>query len=272
MDHKEINPQLKKELEHLQEIPQRGLQASHAGRETFLLRAKGLKPRQVAAGKTVRKTGRSWVPRLAAIFTVLLVALSSIGGTAYAAQASQPDDFLYPVKILTEDIQIGLENDPEDRLDLFISFAARRLAEIQAQVDAGEEVSTDALTRLESHTHQMMQEAAQMSAGNVENALRQVQQALELQNEVMTKLQTQTPGGGEPGLVKAQEEVESRLQLVENGINEPQGFQEQMQIEESGNGKNDGNIDSPGNSGDTSGSENEETMPGSENGKGSGGK
>ena len=141
MDHKEINPQLKKELEHLQEVPQRGLQASHAGRETFLLQAKGLIPRQETAGKTVRKKRRSWVPRLAAIFAVLLIALSSIGGTAYAAQASQPDDFLYPVKILTEDIQIGLENDPEDRLDLFSSFASRRLAEIEAQVAAGEQLS-----------------------------------------------------------------------------------------------------------------------------------
>lgn len=271
----EIDPKLKKELNHLQDIPERGLQASHAGRESFLVQAKTMKVRPVSSVKPTRTRGglhrRSWALRIASVFAVLALALGSLGGTVYAAQASQPDDFLYPVKTLTEDIQVGLENDPADRLDLYTAFAARRLAEIEAQVAAGEEISEVALDRLAAHTQQMMQEAAKMGEGNVENALRQVQQALELQSQVITKLQKQTPGGGEPGLVKAQEEVKSRLQLVEDGINEPQGFQDQMRIEESGTGHNN-NTDSPGNSGDAPGQQDDEGTPGSESGKGPGGK
>ena len=277
MNKKEINPRLKKELEQLQEVPERGLQASHAAREKYLAQVRTMKPRPVQAIKAGRKAEGvrrgSWVSRFAAIAAVFLVALSSIGGTVYAAQASGPEDLLYGVKTLTEDIQVGLESDPGEKLDLIAFFADRRLAEIEAQAAAGEPISEKVLDRLEKHTQQMLNQAAQMGEGNIENALRQVQQSLELQNQVMTKLQKQTPGGGEPGLVKAQEEVQSRLRLVENGINEPQGFQEQMQIENSDQpGKGNGNSDSPGNSDQSPGSDNGDGQPGSGNGPGSGGK
>ncbi len=276
MDKKEINPQLRKELEHLQHVPERGLQASHAGRENYLAQVRTMKPRPVQTNKPVQ-TGkrRSWALRMASVIAVLALALGSIGGTVYAAQASLPDDLLYPVKTLTEDIQISLESDPQDRLDLYTQFANRRLNEIEAQAEAGEPISDIALDRLENHTHQMLKEAAQMGESYLENALRQVQVALELQNQVMTKLQKQTPGGGEPGLVKAQEEVQSRLRLVENGINEHQGFQEHMQTENSdqpGKGNDSPNSDSPGPGEGKPGSQDGEGMPGNGNGQGSGGK
>ena len=278
MDNHDISPELKKQLESLQDVPERGLQASHAGRESYLAQVRSLEPRQVGKAKSSRgKTAarRSWVPRFAAVGAVILIALSSLGGTVYAAQAAQPDDLLYGVKTLTEDIQIGLETDPEDRMDLLSFFASRRLAEIEAQAEAGQPISEKALDRLEQHTQQMLQVAAKMQSGNLEKALHQVQQSLELQNQVMTKLQKQTPGGGEPGLVKAQETVKSRLRLVENGIDEPQGFQEQMRIEESdqpGSGQKNGNPDAPGNSDDNSSQDNGMDMQGGGNGNGPGGR
>jgi len=274
MDKKEINPILKKELEHLQDIPDRGLQAQHAGRENFMMQVRSLKPRPIKIQKPVQKgRRRSWALRMASIVAVLALALGSIGGTVYAAQASGPDDLLYGVKTLTEDIQLGLENDPEDKLDLITQFANRRLDEIEAQVEAGGPVSEKALARLGKHTQQMMQQASQMGEGNIENALRQVQQSLELQNQVMTKLQKQTPGGGVPGLVKAQEEIQSRLRLVENGINEPQGIQQQMRIENSDQPEHgNGNSDSPGQGEGGPGSQEGEGMPGNGNGQGPAGK
>ncbi len=240
MNNNEINPKLQKLLESLQEVPARDLQQRHIGREKFLSQAKNIQPRRTPARASKTRVGaplrKSWVPRLATILAVVLFALSSIGGTVYAAQDSMPDDLLYPVKTLTEDIQIGLESDPEERLDLYASFANRRLEEIEAQIQAGEEISPKALARLEKLSEKMLQQAAQVGEKGLENALRQVQGALELQNQLMTKLQKQIPGPGEQGLVQAQEKINSRLQLVENGLLEPQGFQEQMQIEVSDQG------------------------------------
>ncbi len=129
MDKKEINPKLKKELEHLNDVPERGLQASHAGRENYLTQVRTMKPRPVQTKKPVQ-TGRrrSWALRLASVIAVLALALGSIGGTVYAAQASGPDDLLYGVKTLTEDIQVRPWNQiRRDRLDLYTQFASRRL-------------------------------------------------------------------------------------------------------------------------------------------------
>ena len=253
MDKKEINPLLKKELNHLKDVPERGLQASHAGRENFLAQVRTMKPRPVQATKPVQ-TGRrrSWALRMASVIAVLTLALGSIGGTVYAAQASGPDDLLYGVKTLTEDIQVGLETDPEDRLDLYTQFASRRLTEIQAQVDAGEEVSEKALALLEKHTQKMLEEAAKMGEQGLGEALMQIEQNLQKQNQMMAELGKQHPQGSPPGLLKAQDKIRERLELVKNGMNEPQGFRETIKEQKEnsdnpGQGINDGSNNKPDN-------------------------
>jgi len=228
MNNNEINPKLQKLLESLQEVPARDLQQKHIGREKFLSQAKNIQPRRTPTRASKTRVGtplrKSWAPRMATILAVVFFALSSIGGTVYAAQDSMPDDLLYPVKTLTEDIRIGLESDPEERLNLYASFANRRMEEIEAQIQAGEEISPKALARLEKHSEMMLQQVAQVGEKGLENALMQVQQALEKQNQMMEKLQEQTPGPGENGLLIAQEKLQERLELVDNGLQEPQGF------------------------------------------------
>ncbi len=260
MNNNEINPELKKLLESLQDVPARDLQQRHIGRERFLSQAKNIQPRRTPARTSKSRVGaplrKSWLPRLAAILAVVLFALSSIGGTVYAAQSSLPDDLLYPVKTLTEDIQIGLESDPEERLDLYATFANRRLEEIEAQIQAGEEISPKVLARLEKHSEKMLQQAAQVGDKGLENALRQVQQALEKQNQMMEKLQKQTPGQGEKGLLNAQEKLQERMELVDNGLQEPQGFLKTIKERKE-------KLDHPGQGNDNSNKP--ETPPGLEN-------
>jgi hypothetical protein len=244
MKKQDISPELKKMLESLQEVPERGLQDSHAGREAYLARVRKLNPRR-APKRASTRTGRglprrSWAARLAIIGLVLVIALSGLGGTVYAAQAAQPDDLLYGVKTLTEEIQVSLESDPEDKLDLYVSFANRRLQEIQAQVAAGEEVSQKALDLLEKHTQKMLEQAAKLEGQGMENALRQIETNLQQQNQMMAEAGKEHPQGGPPGLLKAQEKIRERLELVENGINEPQGFKDEIRQRKE-------NSDSPGN-------------------------
>ena len=284
----EIDPKLKKELNHLQDVPERGLQTSHAGRESFLIQAKSLKPRPVSVKKPVRTSGgfrrRSLAFRLASILGVLMFTLASLGGTAYAAQSSGPDDLLYGVKTLTEEIQVVLETDPEDKLDLYVAFASRRLQEIQAQVDAGEEISEKALELLEKHTQKMLEQAAKLDEKGIQSALLQIEENLQKQNQMMTEMGKEHPQGGPPGLLKAQEKIQERLELVENGKEEPQGFRDTIKERKEkpdnpGQEKKDGNENSnkpeipPGQENSEPGSlDVGEGMPGSENGSGPGGR
>jgi hypothetical protein len=270
MSNQELDPRLRKKLESLENVPDRRLQRSLSGREDFLAFAKTRKPYQPPV-ENKRKSGsksskRKWLPRLVALLAALLLASFSIGGTVYASQASLPDDLLYPVKILLEDIQVELETDPEDRLDLYVSFASRRMQEIQAQVEAGEEVSDKALRLLEKHTQQMLQEASQLGEHGLNNALRQIEENLQKQNQMMEKLQSGHPQDGSPGLINAQERIQQRMELIENGIKEPQEFKKNLDQPGKGNGK----PDSSGKSDDAPGQEKKEEKPDKGNGGGSG--
>jgi hypothetical protein len=270
MSNNEIDPKLKKKLDSLQEVPDRGLQHSLSGKDDFLAYAKTRKPYQPPAVDHRKPTShgarKNWIPRLAGVLIALLAAFFSIGGTVYASQASLPDDLLYPVKILIEDIQVELEADPEDKIDLYVSFASRRMQEIQAQVEAGEEVSEKALQLLEKHTQKMLQEAAQLGELGLNNALRQIEENLQKQNQMMEQMKNSHPHGGAPGLVIAQEKIQERMILIENGIKEPQEYKKNLDHPKQDNGK----PDSPGKSEDAPGQEKKEEKPDKGNGGGSG--
>jgi hypothetical protein len=281
MDNHELNRELKKSLESLQDVPERDLQAIHVGRENYLAQVRNLKPRKRVFRKSARQGvspgRRGWVTRFAAIAAVILVALSGLGGTIYAAQAAQPDDLLYSVKTLTEEIQVQLEEDPEDKLDLYVSFANRRMQEIQTQASAGQLVSEKALALLEQHTRQMLEQAAKLSEFGMNKALRQIRENLQLQNQMMAELGKEYPQGFPPGLLQAEENIRQRLQLVENAIEEPEGFQEQMQLEQmqqQGEENEPGNQDAPQGdpNNDPNGGQKGTEAPGSGNGNGQGGK
>ncbi len=269
MNNNEINPKLKKQLESLGEVPARDLRNSHIGREKFLSQAKNIQPHRTPARASKSRVGapsrKSWLPRLAVILAVVLFALSSIGGTVYAAQGSLPDDLLYPVKILVEDIQVGLETDPEDRLDLYASFASRRLQEIQAQIAAGEEVSEKALALLDKHTQKMLEQAAELDDRGFNNALLQIEENLQKQNQMMAEMGKEHPQGGAPGLLKVQEKILERLELVENGKKEPQGFKDKVKEQ-----KEKSDNPGQGKKEDNGSSNKPETPPGQENNNGKG--
>ena len=112
----------------------------------------------------------------------------------------------------------------------------------------------------------MLQEAAQMGENGLHNALRQIEENLQKQNQLMEKLQKRHPHGRAPGLLKAQEKIQEKLELIENGINEPQGFKDKLDHPGQGSGK----PDSPGKSEDAPGQENKEEKPDKVNEGGSG--
>jgi len=230
MNNNELDPQLKDLLSSLEEVPERDLQARRNSRENYLALVTALKTHpQTQRSKQARIRGkRSWVSRFAAVAGVLVVLLSSLGGTVYAAQASGPGDLLYGVKTLTEDIQVALESDPEEKLALHVSFASRRLQEIQAQIDSGENVSDKALALLEKHTRKMLNQAAKLDDSGLNNALMQIEENLQKQDQLMAELGKEHPQGSAPGLLKAQEKIQERIELVEDGKNEPQGFKDKV--------------------------------------------
>ncbi|MDP3057580.1 MAG: DUF5667 domain-containing protein [bacterium] len=103
---------------------------------------------KLAAGKA------RLVPRgaLTAIIAIFVLGTSSI---AIASQNSLPGEALYPIKILTEDVQSSLAFTAESKATVQSGFAAKRVAEVKAimeKKDVNPETLDIALTNLQKNT------------------------------------------------------------------------------------------------------------------------
>lgn len=85
--------------------------------------------------------------RLALVLAAALGASTLLGGTALASTSAVPGSALYPVKRAVESLTLAIERDPSERANLHLSFASRRLTELQtllAARRAGESVDVGA--------------------------------------------------------------------------------------------------------------------------------
>jgi len=68
--------------------------------------------------------------RVTAAVAAVLVLLVGVGGTAYAATGSMPDDFLYPVKRATEQVQLAFTFTSLGKAEAYARIANTRIEEI----------------------------------------------------------------------------------------------------------------------------------------------
>jgi len=140
----ELDPQLRKMLEALKNVPERDPARAEAGRAQFLKLAEQMKPRVALAAPPKR----SWWQKIADAFgvrsagmrlaqgivAVLLLAVVVLGGgvmVARAAYNSLPGEPLYPVKQVLEDGEILLAFSPARKAELHLEIAQERLVELQ---------------------------------------------------------------------------------------------------------------------------------------------
>jgi hypothetical protein len=75
---------------------------------------------------------------MATVILAVVLAVSALGvGTAYASQSSLPGDTLYPLKLATEQAGMILSPDGAARAERALSFANKRMREIEALAQKG---------------------------------------------------------------------------------------------------------------------------------------
>ncbi|MGA6994223.1 MAG: DUF5667 domain-containing protein [Candidatus Deferrimicrobiaceae bacterium] len=77
--------------------------------------------------------GSAWAKAAFAGIVMLILGASSVELSARTV----PGDFLYPVKILTERVRFALTSDPEERVELRLTFSERRLSEVVKALKEG---------------------------------------------------------------------------------------------------------------------------------------
>lgn len=171
------------------------------------------------------------------ILVTLLVALGLVfggGGAALAAsQSAMPDEALYPVKTWSEQVQLQLAGDDEEKIQLMNAFTIRRMEEIRTMLQAGKQIPEPVMTRLEQQLQYMLRLAAGQSEDKSEQALLQIHNQLQNQTQLMQQLQL---GEGDAEGEMTQERVRAMLELQSRqaaaGLEDPEWLREQLRLQE----------------------------------------
>jgi uncharacterized membrane protein YgcG len=223
----ELNPQLQAKLNSIQATQPRDASAAFRGKSRFLAEA-----RKLAVTSTGLERHTKWIDNfknlfsrkekvpmfstIVSVFLILATLLSGSGITVAAAQASQPGDFLYPVKTLSEDAYYQVATGDQNRFDLALDYAERRISEIQNMLENGQVPPEAVKLRLQTH----LQTALELSLKNPAEAEKHLEQIrLLLQEQLRTQLQLTLTNPDAEGLrLQIRDMLQDRISWIDEDL------------------------------------------------------
>jgi len=232
-----INPRLKSILDEIKTVPPRDPRRVAQGRARFLAQAARTRQELSRYPNLCLEEwlGRTWKGYSTALITLAIIIILGImvtgGGTVYAAQDSLPNEPLYPIKILSEDVRVELARSQQAELDLLLEFSQRRGEEIVALVSLHITPSENVHTRFELQIQQALQIAGNMDDTGTVESLNRIRETLMIQLKKIEYIRAKTEGKTAQILTDLHNWIINRLLLVENGIADPEGFRQKFQNE-----------------------------------------
>jgi len=150
------------------------------------------------------------------------------GATAVAAQDDLPNQPLYPVKLMTENATLALTGDPQLQANLLMNMAQTRVEEMAGLAEQGIPAPAQVQERLQQQIQQILMLATDMDDTALTQTLMQLREHLQTQERIMIQLQTHATAETEPLLTQTRQMLQNRLQLVADGLADPQGFRYMM--------------------------------------------
>lgn len=254
-----------KSLSELNNIPPRNHAKAQEGKSRFIAQAKLISKSPITYAPESRhnKWNLSKIKerKMGTVVTVILVLGLVFGGstaTVYAAQDSAPEQFLYPVKLLTEDINLELSDSAETKMELSLKYALRRIDEIKELQELGQMPPDAVFARLENHINLALQQAASLGNDEATKALLQIRDTLQTREQLLNQQ------SDDPILLRTREILQERIQTAESGIADPEGLYNEFRAgwdstppvgeatEPPGNGQSgqDGMVTTPAGNGD----------------------
>jgi hypothetical protein len=220
-------------LDEIKPAPPRDPHMASRGRAEFLGRA-------VSAGEFRRRKGWNSIFRkeqyaMNMIISILVIAGLLFGGgaTVTAAQDDLPNEPLYALKVLSEDVSLQFRNDPEAKVEQLMDLAQIRIQEMTQLTEAGQATPDQVQLRLEQHIHQALQICSNLDDATLDRTLLKLrdrlqdrdrdmdrlllhtQDQLQLQTQDQLRLQIQDQL---QLLTQTRTMLRERLQLVEDGL------------------------------------------------------
>ena len=152
---------------------------------------------------------------LAAVLAVA-VAITGMGGGVVLAADTLPGDFLYPVKLLSEDVRLALTPDPAGRAELEMAFVSLRVQEMARLAQQGQEVPQAVVVRMTRQMEQAMVEIAQARPEEVPALLERVMERTRLHQQVLEGAATGSSAETQTRLREASQLMERTRLNAEN--------------------------------------------------------
>lgn len=178
------------------------------------------------------KEKKPMLSTLTAIIIAISVLLGGSGITVAAAQNSLPDDFLYDLKLLSEDVYMGAAADPLTQFQISLSLIDRRGLEINSLIEGGEDLTDETTNRIRQQIEETIRLALNLPDDQVVPAFEQIQNRLTVQLQTLTQLQYAGLGIQSEAMIQTQAMIQERIQLLENGKTNILQLQEQLRAQE----------------------------------------
>ncbi len=211
-------------LSQLNQFPPRDKEKAKEGKLRFLAQAKLISKSPITNAPEHRLNNWNKLPKKERKMSTLLAILLTIGlvfggstATVYAAQDSTPDELLYPVKTLTEDITLELTQSPETKVELALNYALRRIDEINDLKEAGIMPPDAVFARLENQINLALHQALSLEKEDAIQALLRIRDTLQTREQLMDQQVD------DPILLRTRTILQERIQLVQSGITDPEG-------------------------------------------------
>jgi hypothetical protein len=215
-------------LKGLERVPGRDPERANVARQAYLDQVAVWSPtvspeRQSRLNRwmSIFRKERSPMLKLARIITISAILLGGTAGTAFAAQESLPDQALYPVKTLIEDVRLGLTADPQAEFDLLMAYVQERFEEIEALVEAGKPVTEDVQVRLQNQLQSAFQNAAELDDNALIKAMEQVRTQSQMHVQLLSQLNKKAPEGTKGNLETAEQAVIRSQIQAEGAMDDP---------------------------------------------------
>jgi hypothetical protein len=241
MKDNEIDPKTENMLDVLCSVPPRDLEAAARGKTYFLKQASVMRS---AVSRKQENRHNGWIntilpvfPRkehrvmnaMIAVVVVVVMFFGGTGTTVYAAQASLPDQPLYPLKTWSEDTLLSLTSSPQSRLNYGLDFSDRRITEMADLLSAGRPIPEMTKVRLQNELQQALELAAGMDDPLMVQQLEQIRLRAETQLKTMTALISRAQESAQPVLLQMQLRLQDQVRLCTLGQADPRGFRLQVQ-------------------------------------------
>lgn len=248
-----LEPDLKARFELLEKVPERSLENTIEGRALFLAQARALWTEKLPVSPVsvtlplrlkgwidnfqkkfhkpifIRKERYSMLATLTTLLVTLGILFGGAGATVYAAQDSLPNEVLYELKVISEDLRLNLTRDPDEQLNLALEYTNERMQEMASLWNDGEPIPPQTATRYQEQLNYALQLATQFDNDDMIQAAQKIRSTLEQQERVMTKLMTNAPEMVDPVLNQMRELIRERIRMVDLGLEEPLTLRQQLQ-------------------------------------------